>query len=125
MKKVMTKAEILNQYIDSGLIMYHATLEGDYKTNNKEGKKIISIFKYLEKNLELAKDTLPLLFENENVVTRTKAASHCLALNIHIIEAENVLECAAHDKGNGIFGFNSEMTLKVWHENGFLQVYQK
>lgn len=125
MKKVLTKTEILNQYIDSGLIMYRATLDGDYKTNNKEGKKIISIFKYFEKNLELAKETLPLLFKNENVVTRTKAAAHCLALKIYINEAENVLECAAQDKSNGIFGFNAEMTLKVWHDKGFLQVYQK
>ena len=103
--------------------MYKATLEGDYKRNNKEGKIITQIFKYLEKNLDLAADTLPLLFDNENVVTRTKAAAHCLALKIHIDKAEKILKDAANDEQNGIFGFNAQMTLKVWHEQGFLKVY--
>lgn len=124
MKKVeWSKSDILNQYIKSGNVMYNATLEGDFKTNNKEGKIITQVFKYLEKNLELAADTLPLLFSNENVVTRTKAAAHCLALRIHIEKAEKILEDAANDDENGIFGFNARMTLKVWHEQGFLKVY--
>jgi hypothetical protein len=125
MKKLLTKFDILTQYINSGLIMYKATLDGDYRVNNREGKKIINLFKHLENNLQLAMDTLPVLFDNENVVTRTKAAAHCLALNIYINEAEKVLENACQDKNNGIFGFNAEMTLKVWRDNGFLQVYQK
>jgi hypothetical protein len=124
MKKVeWSKSDIISQYIESGNVMYKATLEGDYKTNNKEGKKITQVFKYLEKNLELAADTLPLLFDNENVVIRTKAASHCLALKIHIDKAKKILEDAANDDKNGIFGFNAQMTLKVWHEQGFLKVY--
>lgn len=124
MKKVeWSKSDIISQYIESGNVMYKATLEGDYKTNNKEGKKITQVFKYLEKNLELAADTLPLLFDNENVVIRTKAAAHCLALKIHIDQAKKILEDAANDDKNGIFGFNAQMTLKVWHEQGFLKVY--
>ncbi len=124
MKKVeWSKSDIISQYIESGNVMYKATLEGDYKTNNKEGKKITQVFKYLEKNLELAADTLPLLFDNENVVVRTKAAAHCLALKIHIDKAKKILEDAANDDKNGIFGFNAQMTLKVWHEQGFLKVY--
>lgn len=122
MKKVdWSESDILNQYIKSGNAMYKATLEGDYKTNNKEGKIITQVFKYLEKNIELAADTLPLLFDNENVVIRTKAAAHCLALRIHIDKAEKILEDAANDEQNGIFGFNAHMTLKVWHEQGFLK----
>jgi len=124
MKKVeWSKSDIISQYIESGNVKYKATLEGDYKTNNKEGKKITQVFKYLEKNLELAADTLPLLFDNENVVIRTKAAAHCLALKIHIDQAKKILEDAANDDKNGIFGFNAQMTLKVWHEQGFLKVY--
>lgn len=124
MKKVQwSKSDILEQYIRSGNVIYKATLEGDYKTNNKEGKIITQAFKHLEKNLEFATDTLPLLFGNENVVTRTKAAAHCLALKIHIDKAERILEDAANDDKNGIFGFNAQMTLKVWHEQGFLTIY--
>ena len=52
MKKVeWSKSDIISQYIESGNVMYKATLEGDYKTNNKEGKKITQVFKYLEKKL--------------------------------------------------------------------------
>lgn len=122
MKKVeWSKSDIINQYIKSGNVMCKATLEGDYKTNNKEGKKITQVSKYLEKNLELAADTLPLLFDNENAVTRTKAAAHCLALKIHIDRAEKILEDAANDDKNGIFGFNAQMTLKVWKQQGYLK----
>ncbi len=124
MKKVQwSKSKILNQYIISGNVMYKATLGGDYKTNNKEGKIITRAFKYLENNLELATEILPLLFDNENVVTRTKAAAHCLALKIYIDKAEKILEDVANDDKNEIFGFNAQMTLKVWHEQGFLKVY--
>ena len=124
MKKVQwSKSKILNQYIISGNVRYKATLGGDYKTNNKEGKIITRAFKYLENNLELATEILPLLFDNENVVTRTKAAAHCLALKIYIDKAEKILEDVANDDKNEIFGFNAQMTLKVWHEQGFLKVY--
>ncbi len=125
MSKLWNKSEILNQYIGSGIIMYKATLEGDFKTNNKEGKKIIEVFKYLENNIEVAIDTLPVLFSNDNVVTRTKAAAHCLALKVLISEAESILEEVSKDKKLGIFSFNAEMTLKFWKEKGQIVVYQK
>ncbi len=126
MKKVeWSQTEALNQYVKSGIVMYKATLVGDYKTNNKEGKIITELFKYLEKNLEFANAILPLLFDNENVVTRTKAAAHCLALKIYVDEAEKILEEASEDDNNGIFGFNAKMTLKTWREQGYLKLYQK
>lgn len=122
MKKVKwLQSDVLSQYIKSGNIMFKAILEGDYKINNKEGKTITELFKHLE----LANDTLPLLFDNENIVTRTKAAAHCLALKIYIDKAEKVLEEAASNDKNRIFGFNAKMTLKAWREQGYLKVYQK
>jgi hypothetical protein len=125
MKKSWNKLEIINQYKSGCDIMHRATLDGDYKTNNKEGKKIVDIFKFLEKNKVLALETLPLLFDDENVVTSTKAAAHCLALQINTLEAENLLKRESEKKENGIFGFNAEMTLKVWKEEGCLIVYEK
>ena len=86
---------------------------------------MIKLFKYLEHNIPFAEQTLPLLFENENAEVRTMAAAHCLALEIHIQKAEETLEAAANDKSTGIFGFNAEMTLKVWREQGYLKMYQK
>lgn len=63
--------------------------------------------------MELAIETLPLLFDNENVETRTTPAANCLALKILIDKAGKVLEDAAEDDEKGIFGFTAEMTLKV------------
>ena len=113
----------MNQYIETGIISEKATLEGDYKTNNKEGKKLIKLFKEFEKDAELAILSLPNLFSHQNVVTRTDAAAHCLALNIYVDEALKTLASIAADEKNGIFGFNAKMTLKVYHEQGFLKVY--
>ncbi len=121
----ITPESVINQYIESCMILKETTLSGDYKRGNKEGKKIIKIFKLLENNVDIAKIALPSLFTHDNVVTRTKAASHCIALDIFINEAEKILENVANDKANGIFGFNAEMTLKVWREQGYLKVYEK
>ncbi len=120
-----SRSDLIDQYIKSGHVCYEATLKGDYRRNNREYRTIINVFKYLEHNLPLAEETLPLLFKDENVVVKTKAAAHCLALKIHIPQAEQVLKDVANDSSTGIFGFNAEMTLKVWHEQGYLKVYQK
>ena len=125
MKRKITTQEVINQYIECGLVLRETTLSGDYKKGNKEGEKIVRIFKMLEKDLDLAERALPELFDNENIVTRTKAAAHCLSLNINVEEAVEILEQASSDECNGIFGFNAKMTLKVWREQGYLKVYPK
>ena len=125
MMRQKSKDSIIEQYISSCKIMYDATLSGDYKKNNAERKQIISAFKLLEKDLQFAEECLVTLLENDNVVVRTKAAAHCLALNIKINEAIRVLVSAATDEKSGIFGFNAQMTLAVWREQGYLLVYPK
>ena len=122
--KELKKEEIINQYIRSGLIRYETTLSGDYKKGNKEYPKTLKVFKYLEKNLEIAKETLPLLFEHENVEVRAIASAHCLALGICVKEAEEILKEIANNEKYGIFSFTAQMTLKVWKE-GDLTIYQK
>ena len=125
MKKTITSQEIIEQYIESGLVLRETTLNGDYKKGNREGAKIIKIFKILENNLDLAKQTLPKLYSDENVVTRMEAAAQCISLNIEVEEAIKVLESVSNDEENGIFGFNAKMTLKVWHDQGYLKIYPK
>ena len=58
-------------------------------------------------------------------MVRIKAAAYCLALNWNIAEAEETLAAIAADPDTGIFGFNAEMTLKVWRTDGELKMYQK
>ena len=119
------KAEIIEQIEASAKIRYAATLSGDYKANNKEGPKIRRIFKMFEKDEAFAMACISELLESKNVVVRTDAAAFCLALRQNIPLAEKVLEEISDDPTNGIFGFNAEMTLKVWRENGELNIYQK
>jgi hypothetical protein len=123
MEKIITPQEVIDQYIETCDILRETVPEGDYKRGNREWKKIVKIFKILEANTELANNTLPLLFDNENVVTRSKAAAHCIALNIRVSEAEAVIKEIACDKKNGIFRHEAEMGLKVWREQGYLKVY--
>lgn len=80
MKDSWTSDEILAQYAESGAVMEKATLEGDYRTNNSEGRVVLEIYKFLERNKELASITLPLLLPDGNAGTRTIVAAHCLAL---------------------------------------------
>lgn len=123
--KKYSKEEVLRQYEESGKIMYQATLEGDYKTNNREGKQLTKIFKYFEKNKEFAFDCINDMLCSENVVVRTKAAAYCLALNENIDIALGVLTEISNKKENGIFGFNAKMTLEVWKKQGYLRIYPK
>ena len=49
--KKYSKDEVLRQYEESGKIMYQATLDEDYKANNKEGKgllKFLNILKFAD-----------------------------------------------------------------------------
>lgn len=60
---------------------------------------------------------------SENIVVRTKAAAYCLALNENVDEAEKILLEIGNEEKNGIFGFNANMTLEVWKEQGYLRMY--
>ncbi|MCH1939859.1 hypothetical protein [Holdemania massiliensis] len=67
----------------------------------------------------------PVLLKSNNAVVKTKGAAYCFALNIKVNTAENLLFEISNDHKDGIFGFNVKMVLKVWHENGKLEIYQK
>ena len=124
MNKIKNKDEILKIYEEAGELMYQATLDGDYKTNNREGKKLIKIFKYFEENKVFAMECINEMFQSQNVVIQMEAAAYCLALNENTDLAEKVLLEISENEENGIFGFNAKMTLKVWREQGYLRLYQ-
>lgn len=124
MKKFDTD-NIIHQYEESGKIIYQATLDGDYKKNNREGVKLIKFFKLFEQDRELARECITELLKGNNVVVRTKAAAYCLALNERTDTAESILEEISNTPQYGIFSFNAKMTLKVWRESGKLEIYKK
>ncbi len=121
--KKHTVEEITEIYEKSGRLMYDATLSGDYKTNNREGKHLINIFKLFENDLDYGYQCIERLLESNNVVVKTEAASYCLALNYNVEYALSVLRDISNDPNNGIFGFNAGMILKVWKKNGYLKIY--
>ncbi|SCX02171.1 hypothetical protein SAMN02910339_00356 [Lachnospiraceae bacterium YSD2013] len=121
--KKYTVDEIIEVYEKSGKLMYDATLSGDYKTNNREGKRLTQIYKMFESDNEFGYKCIDGLIKSENVVIRTKAAAYCLSLNYNVDYAISVLQEIAENPDNGIFGFNAEMTLKVWRKNGYLKIY--
>lgn len=98
--KEIKEEDIINQYIKSEEITYNSTFTGEHRKANREHAKIIKIFKYLERNILIAKKVLPQLFDYPNVQVRTKVAAHCLALRIYEEEAERILREIANNKEN-------------------------
>jgi len=125
MKNVVTPQEIIEQYAKICAVLKETNLTGDYKKGNREFRKGIKIFKILENDIDLAKQTLPLMFEHENEVVRTKVAAHCLSLKIHIDQAEKILQDISRDASHEIFEFAAQMTLDVWRKQGYLKTYKE
>ena len=122
--KTYTKEEVLQQFELSCDIIYRADETGDYKTCNKEGAKLIKIFKYFEKNTEFAMECIKEMLHNESVVISNYAAAYCLALNENVDDAVNVLTTNSEKKEWGIFRLEAEMTLNVWKSQGYLCLYK-
>lgn len=128
MKKEMMRKnrdDVVAFFEKSGMIRYETMFTGDYKTSNKEKPKLARAFRMFQDDPVFAMECISVMLESKNVVVRTDAAAYCLALKINIPLGEKVLEEISSDPANGIFGFNAKMTLKVWRENGELQMYRK
>lgn len=123
--KKYTVQEIIDIYEDSGKKIYEASLEGDYKTCNKEVAKLTKIFKYFETNKDFGEQCIMELLKSKNVVVASKAAAYCLSLKTNIESAEKKLYEISLDDTYGIYQLNAEMTLKVWEEQGYLKIYPK
>ena len=121
--KKYTKENILKQYEESGELIYNALSTGDYRKGNRENAKLRKIFREFEKNTDLADECISELLKSSNIVVRSEAAAYCLALKRDIKLAEKILNDIASDPNSGIWGFNAEMTLKVWKEQGYLKMY--
>ena len=123
--KQMNKEEIITQFEASGKIMFEEIHNGDWKKHDREGAKLLKIFKLLEKDPDFAMECIDELLKSENVVVRSKGAAYCLALKRNVETAERILEEISRDPSNRIYRLNAEMTLKVWRQKGELQLYQK
>ncbi len=123
--KRYTVEKIIDIFEESGLKMYDATLTGNYRVNNREGKRLTQLFKLFENDVEFGMQCIDRLLESENVVVKSTAAAYSLALNYNVNRAIIVLKEIAGDNKNGIFAFNADMTIKEWEKKGSLKIYQK
>lgn len=87
----LTSESIVKIYTQFGVIIDDLQVKEKYKKIKRERKKMTKICKYLEKNMDIAKNVLPILLKHENARVRSLAVSHCLSLEIYVDEAEKVL----------------------------------
>ena len=105
----------VERHLTSDLIIESVIMTADYKTNNREMKKLRCLFDELSENMELMKEVYKILLDHENVVTRLHVSAECLRAGIFIKESVKNLEEISKQKDIGIISFNAEMTLKVWN----------
>lgn len=122
MSKLLVE-ETCNKFEESCLLMKNATLDGNFKINNKEGEKIKKIFKGFKQNAEFSEECINILMHSSNVVTRIEIAAYCLSTGVKIECAKKVLSEISDDRDSGVFGFNASMTLKVWEKNNGLKIF--
>lgn len=123
MKNKWSEEEIIKQYIESENIIYNLAGTTNYKRHNKEVDKLIKIYKYLEKDMELAKRVFYKLLNNKDIKIKLWIAAHCLGLQIYTKEAEKILEEIAKKSSLPLTRFTAKATLEVWHKNGKLKMY--
>ncbi len=111
--------KVFQNYITAAKAHGKATIEGDFKTANKQYANLKKIYKKLEIDHPLADNLVEILFHNTDPSVRIWAAAHALKLNIRVDEAEKVLRQASGDHNIGIFRLDAEMTLKKWEKKKY------
>jgi len=110
--RALTKDLIISAYEHYGEVVSTTLLNGDYRTGNKASVELFRIRKRLEKQTVLAIETLPLLFNHDNICTRSAAAIDCLYLKICFDQAVDVLmDIVASNKT--VLSMDAQIALKI------------
>ena len=91
--------------------------------NNQAHGKISMIFHQLEKTPEIAYIFFGEMLEHDNDYVRCGAATHCLALNFRIKQAEKTLIDIMSNGKTLHVRINAEGSLKVWAKQGYFKIY--
>jgi hypothetical protein len=110
----MSAQEIVDLHVKSDRIIESVSMTGDYRTNNREAKKLYRLFLILKEDLTLAKEVYSQLLWHDCVTTRSISAAECLRLSIFVQEAVHVLEEISGRDDIGITSFHAEMALRIW-----------
>lgn len=119
---LMDKVKIMNdkakdficKHIDSDRIIESVSMTSEFKTHNKEMKKLDELVKSISQDIGLCEIVYSELLSSENPVTLLNSASECLKINIYIEKAVAILKVLAKRKDIGIISFNAEMMLNEW-----------
>ena len=82
----------IEKHVASDLIIESVSMTEDYKTNNKEVKKLNKLYEKISKDLEIAKEVYKVLLEHECITTRGISSVECLRLGIYIDKSIKNLE---------------------------------
>lgn len=104
--------ELAFKYIALATAEGTSKLSGDYKKGNMLAKKLYKIFLILQSNPTVATQVLGIVLKSDSLRARSLGAVDALRLNVLVNDAVSVLEEAS--KSSDIFGFGSEMALKIW-----------
>jgi hypothetical protein len=110
----MSAQEIVDLHVKSDRIIESVRMTGDYRTNNREAKKLLRLFAIVKDDLTLAEEVYSRLLLHDCVTTRVWAASDCLRLGIFVQEAVRVLEEISKRDDLGMISFDADMALRVW-----------
>lgn len=82
--------EIVKKHIESDMIIKKANLTVDYKTNNRERKKLEKLFLEVSKDEKLFNAVYSILLESNEEVTLLNASSECLKRNVFVKKAKKI-----------------------------------
>ena len=106
--------DIITKHLDSDKVIESVSMTTDFKTHNKEMKKLNKLMLSISQDVELCKAVYGELLKNDSPVTLLNASSECLKLNILVEQAVKTLKLLAKRKDIGIISFNAEMMLNEW-----------
>jgi Domain of unknown function (DUF2019). len=118
-------SDIKQEFILQRLNVEEASLSGDYRKNNRAMKTLQQIYKVFEDDIKTADMILQELLKHENSCVKLGAATHCIALGIHIKQSKSILNNIARTSENRVIAFNAQATLDVLEKQGYLRVYPK
>lgn len=107
--------DYLNDFEECGKIIDKASLDGDYKANNKAFKKTEKIYAIAKNSDEAENFYLTALKESSSVSTIIACCAHMMRLNIQPKLARRKLEKVRKNRNYpAILTFDAEMFLEEW-----------
>lgn len=115
--KQYSAQELIELFVENGLVTEQATKSGDHTRNNKAYNKLIKIMKVMEKNDILAKNVLSFLLDkSQNLNTHTKLCAAVQALILGVCEDDAISTLEEISQSNDFYAYSAQICLKQYKE---------